>query len=106
LPAYSAGLGYIRIESFHAREQLTAEFDRALEELARHAGPSGSTSATTTGRFGQSQIVGWFLDKPRLAGIASIKNGAPTRTWHGATRCSVPLARGSTVSQSRCWTTT
>lgn len=72
---HPSGLGYIRIESFNGRDELVAEFDRALQAL-RETPALLLDIRNNPGGFGQPRIVGRLLSKRTAVGISYIKNGS------------------------------
>jgi carboxyl-terminal processing protease len=68
-------LGYIRITSFEAHEEVAPEFDQALEAL-RAAPGLILDIRDNPGGFNQDHIVGRLLQRPALCSISFIKNGA------------------------------
>lgn len=72
---YPSGLGYIHIRSFNGREEITKEFDRALDSLRDTSGLILDVRGNQGG-FNHDDIVGRFLHKRTFAGYAYIKNGA------------------------------
>jgi carboxyl-terminal processing protease len=71
---YPSGLGYIRIRSFEGRDDITREFDRALDAL-RDTGGLIFDIRDNPGGNGNRDIVGRFLHKTTLVGYHHIKNG-------------------------------
>jgi C-terminal processing protease CtpA/Prc len=72
---YPSGLGYIHIRSFNGHEEITQEFDRALDAL-RDANGLILDIRDNPGGNGHSDIVGRFLHKNTFVGYSYIKNGA------------------------------
>jgi C-terminal processing protease CtpA/Prc len=71
---YPSGLGYIRISSFEGRDDITREFDRALDAL-RDTGGLILDIRDNQGGNGNRDIVGRFLHKTTFVGYHYIKNG-------------------------------
>jgi carboxyl-terminal processing protease len=71
---HPSGFGYIRIESFNGREEIVAEFDRALEAM-RQTPALLLDIRDNPGGFGQPRIVGRLLSKRAQTGISYVKNG-------------------------------
>jgi len=71
---HPSGLGYIRIKSFNGREEISGEFDRALEALRDTPGLVLDIR-DNTGGFGQPRIVGRLLRKRTLVAISYVKSG-------------------------------
>ncbi len=71
---YSSGLGYIHIHSFNGREEITKEFDRALDSLRDTSGLILDIR-DNRGGFNHDDIVGRFLHKNTFVGYSYIKNG-------------------------------
>jgi carboxyl-terminal processing protease len=71
---HPSGIGYIRIASFGGREEISLDFDRALDEL-RDAPALILDIRDNLGGYGHPEIVGRFLDKPVLGGISYQRNG-------------------------------
>jgi carboxyl-terminal processing protease len=71
---YPSGLGYIRIRSFDGHEDITREFDSALDSLRDTAGLLLDIRDNRGGN-GHSEIVGRFLHKDTFVGYSYIKNG-------------------------------
>jgi hypothetical protein len=71
---YPSGLGYIRIRSFNGREEITREFDRALDAL-RDTGGLILDVRDNPGGFGHDEIVGRFLHKTTFVGYSHAKSG-------------------------------
>ena len=76
---HPSGLGYIRITSFDAHEEVAQEFDQALEAL-RTAPGLILDIRDNPGGYNQERIVGRLLQRPTLGTISFIKNGP----GHGA----------------------
>jgi carboxyl-terminal processing protease len=90
---HPSGVGYIRIESFNGHEEITQEFDRALETL-RGAPALILDIRDNSGGFGHAEIAGRFVQNRVPVGFSYIKNGpghtdltrredylAPSGTW-------------------------
>jgi C-terminal processing protease CtpA/Prc len=90
---HPSGVGYINIESFNGREEITQEFDRALEAL-REAPALILDIRDNSGGFGHSEIAGRFVQEGVRVGFSYVKNGpghtdfvrreeylAPSGTW-------------------------
>ena len=71
---YPSGLGYIHIHSFEGREEITEEFNRALDSLRDTSGLIIDIR-DNPGGYGHSEIVGRFLHKDTFVGYSYIKNG-------------------------------
>lgn len=71
---YPTGLGYIQIRSFEGREELTNEFDHALESLRDSVGLILDIRENRGG-LNHDDIVGRFLHKDTFVGYSYIKNG-------------------------------
>jgi carboxyl-terminal processing protease len=71
---YPSGLGYIHIRSFDERDDITKEFDRALDSLRDTSGLLLDISDNPGGN-GHDEIVGRFLHKDTFVGYSYIKNG-------------------------------
>jgi C-terminal processing protease CtpA/Prc len=71
---HPSGVGYIKIESFNGREEITQEFDRALEAL-REAPALILDIRDNTGGFGHSEIAGRFVQKRVRVGFSYVRNG-------------------------------
>jgi carboxyl-terminal processing protease len=71
---YPSGLGYIHIRSFNGCEEVTKEFDRALDSL-RDTNGLILDIRDNQGGFNHDDIVGRFLHKDTFAGYSYIKNG-------------------------------
>ena len=71
---HPSGVGYIKIEAFNGREELTQEFDRALEAL-REAPALILDIRDNSGGFGHSEIAGRFVQKRVRVGFSYIRNG-------------------------------
>jgi len=72
---YPSGLGFIHIRSFNGHEEITQEFDRALDTL-RDTNGLILDIRDNPGGNGHSDIVGRFLHKDTFVGYSYIKNGA------------------------------
>ncbi len=73
---HPSGCGYIRIVSFHGRQEIADEFDRALEKMEQT--PALIVDVRDNpGGYGtsQSRIIGRFITAPTTAGLSFIKNG-------------------------------
>ena len=90
---HPSGVGYIKIESFNGREEITEEFDRALEAL-REAPALILDIRDNSGGFGHSEITGRFVQERVPVGFSYVRNGpghtdfarreaylAPSGTW-------------------------
>jgi C-terminal processing protease CtpA/Prc len=71
---HPSGLGYIRIMSFNAHEEVAPEFDQALEALRASPGLILDIR-DNPGGFSQPHIVGRLLQRPALCSISFVKNG-------------------------------
>ncbi len=71
---YPSGLGYIHIRSFEGREEITREFDRALDSLRDTSGLLLDIR-DNRGGFNHDDIVGRFLHKDTFVGYSYTKNG-------------------------------
>ena len=71
---HPSGAGYIKIESFNGREEITQEFDRALEAL-REAPALILDIRDNSGGFGHSEIAGRFVQERVRVGFTYVKNG-------------------------------
>jgi carboxyl-terminal processing protease len=71
---YPSGLGYIHIRSFDGRDDITKEFDRALDSLRDTSGLLLDIRDNPGGN-GHDEIVGRFLHKDTFVGYSYIKNG-------------------------------
>jgi carboxyl-terminal processing protease len=71
---HPSGLGYIRIGSFNGREEVAAEFHRALEALRNTPGLILDIR-DNPGGFGQPRIVGRLLQQSALVAVSYRKNG-------------------------------
>lgn len=71
---YPTGIGYIHIHSFEGREEITEEFDRALDSLRDTSGLILDIR-DNPGGFNHDDIVGRFLHKNTFVGYSYIKNG-------------------------------
>ncbi|MFZ0340148.1 MAG: S41 family peptidase [Terracidiphilus sp.] len=71
---YPSGLGYIQIHSLDGREEITREFDRALDSLRDTSGLILDIR-DNHGGFNHDDIVGRFLHKNTFVGYSHIKNG-------------------------------
>ena len=71
---YPSGLGYVRIRSFNGREEITKEFDRALDALRDTRGLILDIR-DNPGGFNHDDIVGRFLHKTTFVGYSRTKNG-------------------------------
>jgi len=71
---HPSGIGYIKIESFNGREEITQEFDRALEAL-REAPAMILDIRDNSGGFGHAEIAGRFVQKRVPVGFSYVKNG-------------------------------
>jgi carboxyl-terminal processing protease len=71
---HPSGVGYIKIESFNGREEITQEFDRALESL-REAPALILDIRDNQGGFGHSEIAGRFVQKRVRVGFDYLRNG-------------------------------
>jgi len=71
---YPSGLGYIHIHSFEGREEITKEFDHALDSLRDTSGLVLDIR-DNPGGFNHDDIVGRFLHKNTFVGYSYIKNG-------------------------------
>ncbi len=71
---YPSGLGYIHIRSFNGREDITREFDRALDSLRDTSGLLLDIR-DNAGGIGHDDIVGRFLHKDTFVGYNYTKNG-------------------------------
>jgi carboxyl-terminal processing protease len=69
-----SGVGYIKIESFNGREEITQEFDRALEKL-REAPALILDIRDNPGGFGHPEIAGRFVKQRVRVGFNYVKNG-------------------------------
>jgi C-terminal processing protease CtpA/Prc len=90
---HPSGVGYIKIESFNGREEITQEFDRALEAL-REAPALILDIRDNPGGFGHSEVSGRFVQERARVGFSYVRNGpghmdfarrevylAPSGTW-------------------------
>jgi len=77
---HPSGAGYIRIESFDGREEIAAEFDRALEALKDTPALILNVRGNPGG-FGTAQphIVGRFITNHALVAISYLKSGPAHR---------------------------
>jgi hypothetical protein len=66
---HPSGAGYIKIASFNGREEITREFDRALEAL-REAPALILDIRDNSGGFGHSEIAGRFVQKRVRVGFS------------------------------------
>jgi hypothetical protein len=71
---YPSGLGYIHIRSFNGREDITREFDRALDTLRDTSGLFLDIR-DNQGGFNHDDIIGRFLHKDTFVGYSYTKNG-------------------------------
>ncbi|MGA1983352.1 MAG: S41 family peptidase [Acidobacteriaceae bacterium] len=71
---YPSGLGYIHIHSFAGREEISEEFDRALDSLRDTSGLILDIR-DNPGGYNHDDIVGRFLHKETFVGYSYIKNG-------------------------------
>ena len=71
---HPSGVGYIKIESFNGREEITHEFDRALEAV-RDAPDLILDIRDNSGGFGHAEIAGRFIQTRVPVGFSYIKNG-------------------------------
>ena len=71
---YPSGLGYIHIRSFDERDDITKEFDRALDSLRDTSGLLLDIRDNLGGN-GHDEIVGRFLHKDTFVGFSYTKNG-------------------------------
>jgi len=71
---HASGLGYIWIRTFAGREEIVADFNRALDELRDTPGLILDIRGNAGG-FGQPQIVSRLLRKRSLVSVQYIKNG-------------------------------
>jgi carboxyl-terminal processing protease len=71
---YPSGLGYIHIHSFNGREDITREFDRALDSL-RDTNGLILDIRDNPGGFNHDDIVGRFLHKDTFVGYSYTKKG-------------------------------
>jgi carboxyl-terminal processing protease len=71
---YPSGLGYIHIHSFGGREEITGEFDRALDSLRDTSGLILDIR-DNQGGYNHDDIVGRFLHKDTFVGYNYTKNG-------------------------------
>ena len=71
---HPSGVGYIKIESLNGREEITQEFNRALDAL-RDAPSLILDIRGNPGGFGHSDITGRFVQKRVPVGFSYIKNG-------------------------------
>jgi carboxyl-terminal processing protease len=71
---HPSGVGYIKIESFNGREEITQEFNRALEAL-REAPALILDIRDNSGGFGHSDITGRFVQERVRFGFSYVKNG-------------------------------
>lgn len=71
---YPSGLGYIHIRSFSGSEEITKEFDRALDSL-RDTGGLILDIRDNRGGFNHDDIVGRFLRRDMFVGYTYIKSG-------------------------------
>jgi C-terminal processing protease CtpA/Prc len=69
-----SGAGYIQIESFDGRQEISEEFNRALESL-RDTPALVLDIRDNAGGFGHADIVGRFVTRRTLVGFSYIKNG-------------------------------
>src|SRR5262249_34011478 len=83
---HPSGLGYIKIESFNGREEITQEFDRALEAL-REAPALILDIRDNPGGFGHSEAAGRFVQERVRVGLGHTDFArreeylAPSGTW-------------------------
>jgi C-terminal processing protease CtpA/Prc len=71
---YPSGLGYIHIRSFDGREDITREFDHAMDSLRDTSGLLLDIR-DNSGGFGHDEIVGRFLHKDTFVGYSYTRNG-------------------------------
>jgi carboxyl-terminal processing protease len=112
---HPSGAGYIKIESFNGREEITREFEHALEAL-RDAPGLILDIRDNPGGFGHSDITGRFVQKRVRVGFSYVKNGpghtdfakqeeylAPSGSWQ-YTRPVILLVNDVTGSASDLFT--
>ncbi len=71
---YPSGLGYIQVHSFEGSDEITKEFDQALDSLRDTSGLMLDIR-DNQGGLNHDDIVGRFLHKETFVGYSYIKNG-------------------------------